>query len=218
MYTILIRSDNSVVCTNKEAIMQRDKLVNKIQVLCPKMYGEYDLSEFELAMTYRLPISKKMQFEILPLSNDSYKDSYLQYIFPIDTNITAENGDIEILFMFMRTYLSETGENIQQVRNVAPISIHICELEDWLVPSDAALGKLAELYLTNKSMINSLEQLASTLYTSKLDDLAIDSTEKKLYGTANGIKVGAGISLEDLNSELVEIGGTTTGNLSIQRI
>lgn len=218
MYTILINEDNSVTCTNKEAIMQRDKLVNKMCILSPKMYGEYDLSQFELSMTYKLPISNDVKFEILSLVDDNYKNDFLKYEFPIDTNITAENGDVEIQFLFMRTYLSEDGKNIQQVRNVFPTSIHICALSDWLVTSDSALGTLAELYLTNKNMMNGLEQLAATLYESKLDDLTIDASDKKLYGTSHGKKVGTGVNLKDLNDELVEVGGQTSGNIFIQRI
>ena len=118
----------------------------------------------------------------------------------------------------MRTYLDADGNNIQQVRNANPTSIHICQLSDWLVPSDEALGTLAELYLTNKSMIKSLEQLASTLHQTKIDDITLDIDSKKILGTANGKTVGSGISLEELNNELVEVGAETTGNVKIQNI
>lgn len=215
---ILINNDNIAITTEKETIMQRAKLVNKLSILCPQTYNGYDMSTFDLVMTYKLPISKNVRIVEMTRDEELYKENYCKYDLKIDTDITAENGDVELQFVFMKTYLDEDGNNIQQVRNVQPTSIHICQLSDWLVPSDEALGTLAELYLTNKNMIKSLEQLAATLYQNKLDDITIDIENKRVIGTANGNAVGEGIMLEELNNELVEVGAETTGNVKIQNI
>ena len=215
---ILIDNDNYSIVTEKETIMQRDKLTNKLYIRCPQTYKDLDMKDFDLIMTYKLPISKTRKPVTLSRSDALYADTYYEYTLDIDTDITSENGDVELQFIFLRTYLDPDGNNIQQVRNVKPTSIHICQLDDWLVPSDEALSTLAELYLTNKNMIKSLEQLATTLYQTKLDDITIDIENKKVIGTANGNTVGGGISLEELNNELVEVGADTTGNVKIQNI
>lgn len=216
---ILINNDNMAITTVKETIMQREKLVNRLSIICPQMYkNDIDMTEFDLVMTYKLPISKTVRIVEMKSADALYKNEFCKYDLDIDTDITSENGDVELQFTFMRTYLDADGNNIQQVRNANPTSIHICQLSDWLVPSDEALGTLAELYLTNKSMIKSLEQLASTLHQTKIDDITLDIDSKKILGTANGKTVGSGISLEELNNELVEVGAETTGNVKIQNI
>lgn len=216
---ILINNDNMAITTVKETIMQRDKLTNKISIICPRIYkDDIDMKEFDLVMTYKLPISKTVRIIEMQCAEELYKDEFCKYDLDIDTDITSENGDVELQFTFMRTYLDPDGNNIQQVRNINPTSIHICQLSDWLVPSDEALGTLAELYLTNKNMVKSLEQLATTLYATKLDDIKLDADSKQLVGISNGVPVGTGISLEDLNNELVEVGASTTGNIKIHII
>lgn len=207
------------ITTVRETIMQREKLVNRLSIICPQMYkNDIDMTEFDLVMTYKLPISKTVRIVEMKSVDALYKNEFCKYDLDIDTDITSENGDVELQFTFMRTYLDADGNNIQQVRNANPTSIHICQLSDWLVPSDEALGTLAELYLTNKSMIKSLEQLASTLHQTKIDDITLDIDSKKILGTANGKIVGSGVSLEELNNELVEVGAETTGNVKIQNI
>ena len=217
-HTILIREDGTTVTTIAETIMQRDKLVNKLAVICPKTFNGYDVKDFDLAMMYKTPISKTVRLVILSMTDENYKENYYKYTLAIDTDITAENGDVEVQFTLMRTYLDENGTNVQQVKGFAPINIHICQLSDWLVVADPALNTLAELYLTNKNMMNGLEQLATTMYQTKVDDIKLDAEEGTIYGTANGVKTGQGITLEELNSVLVETGGETSGNIMIQHI
>lgn len=218
MYTLLIKEDKTVIASNREPIMQREKLVNKLQVICPRIFNGFDITQFDLAMLYRLPISKSLKLEILTLDDSAYKDDYCSYILDIDTDITSECGDVEILFQFMSTELSDTGENIQRVISTQSIYIHICELADWMALSDPALNTLAQLYLNNKNLILAQEQLAQVLYDRKLDDIKIDTEEGRIYGVSNGNKKGEGISLEELANELVERAGESEGNIKIQGI
>lgn len=216
MYTLLIKEDKSVIASNREVIMQRDKLVNKLQVLCPKVFNGLDITQFDLAMLYRLPISHDLKLVILTLDNATYKDDYCSYILDIDTDITAECGDVELNFQFMSSELSDTGENIQRVHGIKPFYLHICQLSDYLALSDPALNTLAQLYLNNKNLILAQERLVQSIYETKLDDIKIDIETGKLIGTANGNETGTGVDLEELANEIVERAGNSEGNIKIQ--
>ena len=215
MYTLLIKEDKTVIATNRETIMQRDKLVNKLQILCPRMFNGLDITEFDLAMLYKLPISHDLKLVILNLDDASYKDDYCRYILDIDTDITAECGDVELNFQFMSTKLSDIGENIERTQGIMPYLLHVCQLSDYLVLSDPAMNTLAQLYLNNKNMILAQDKLMQEIYNNKLDDIKLDINEGMLYGTSNGNKAGNGISIEELANEVVERAGSSTGNIKV---
>lgn len=216
MYTLLINENKEVIATHRETIMQRDKLVNKLQVLCPRMFNGLDVSQFDLAMMYRLPISHDLKLVILTLNDTDYKEEYCNYILDIDTDITSENGDVEITFQFMSTELSDTGENIERVQGIKPTTIHICELADWLALSDSALNTLAQLYLNNKNMLLAQDKLLQDINNSKLDDIKIDPETGKLIGVSNGNETGIGVDLEELANDLVDRAGDSEGNVKVQ--
>lgn len=216
MYTLLIKEDKSVIASNRETIMQRDKLVNKLQILCPREFNGLNITTFDLAMLYRLPISHDLKLVILTLDDAAYKDDYCSYILDIDTDITSECGDVELNFQFMASELSDTGENIERTQGIKPYLLHICQLSDYLALSDSAMNTLAQLYLNNKNLILAQEKLAQQIYAEKLDDIKINIETGKLIGTTNGNETGVGIDLEELANEVVERAGNSEGNIKIQ--
>ena len=52
MYTIVMRDDKSLRVTQKTTLYQREKLVDKIEILIPQQYEEMDLSEFTAILKY----------------------------------------------------------------------------------------------------------------------------------------------------------------------
>ena len=80
-YTIIICDDNSLYGSQKEKILQREKLFNKLWFLVAPRYNGYDMSQCTVTMRYMLPISKEFKTETLVLSNEKYEE-YLKYVLP----------------------------------------------------------------------------------------------------------------------------------------
>ena len=220
MYTIMIKADNTCVVTSKEVIMARSKLTSSMQVVTPKYYNDYDMTTFDLVLSYMTPLSKSVRIATMALETESYDGvaDMLCYKFDIDTGITAENGDVKFQFMFVKTELDpDTGANIQRVRMIDPIMIHVCQITDIYQNTDQALSDLAEIYLRNQQIALSLSETEDRIYQNSIADVAIDADHIRLKN-ASGTSVGTGISLEDLNDELVEIGSQTSGNVNIINI
>lgn len=205
MYTILINSDNSVVATKRQRIMQRSKLVDSLRILVPRMYGDYDMKDFTAIMEYQTPISKTYNFDELALSEDgSTSDGFLKYVLKIDTNLTAENGLVNVKFSFINQEMDEEGNVTQHVRHTESIDIQIIPVTDWFNAPDPALATLAQYIVANQQSIKALEDLAVALNSTKADDIVSDAGRGELYVTSNGQKIGTGISLNDLGDDIAE--------------
>lgn len=117
MYTILMNENKILVKTKTTTLYQREKLIDEIQFLLPQTYGDFDLSEFTVALKY-IDQSNVSHLEILTLSDDLYKDK-LRYSLPVDTNLTKFAGDIKIRLTLTKTdletkkqYVLHSSENI----------------------------------------------------------------------------------------------------------
>lgn len=204
MYTILIKPDNTAVSTETQRIMQRSKLVDVLQFIVPKMYGEYEMADFDFMLQYRLPISHELKWEILSLKDEDYKTDYLLYTLPVDTSITAENGEVELQMSFIRKYMNEDGSTIEQVREIEPINITVIPITDWFTVPDSALSTLTQYYLAAQNSIKALNDLIGTINQKKADDIKLDVEDGSLYLTANGKQIGTPISLDQLGDEIAE--------------
>jgi hypothetical protein len=96
------------------------------------------------------------------------------------------------------------------------VTLKILPLATWFHTSDEALSDLAAMYLENKKTTLALSELANQLNISKADNIRINDGNLEL--TSNGEALGDGIPLQELNENLVDTGGKTTGNVSIIRI
>ena len=95
MYTIMVCGDNTLRTTQRERIMQRSKLVDKLHFLVPPKYNDLDMSATTVVLEYVTP-SKEYAMEILTKSEALYKE-YLEYLLPIDTNLTKESSGFSVL-------------------------------------------------------------------------------------------------------------------------
>ena len=214
---MMIKADNTVATTSKRTIMQKEKLVNTLRVVTARYYNDYDMENFQLVFSYVTPISRAVRTGVMTLTTDSYDglNDTLVYDLSVDTGITAENGDVQIQFMFTSVELDpDTGENIQRVRMIEETTLHVSQTADWLITPDGALNDLAEIYLRNQQMLNALQAVADQLYSNNVSDVTIDADTIKLINAA-GESVGNGITLEQLNDQLVEVGGETSGNVNV---
>lgn len=204
MYTILINDDNTVTETITHPIMQRSKLVDDLCFLVPKMYNGHDMSKFVFIMEYRTPISHTYNYKTLVLTDSDYKENYLRYTLDIDTDLTAENGELELHLKLVGTFMQEDGTVLQQVREIAPHKLKIIPITSWFAAPDEALDALTQMIIANQQNIQATADLAGTLNQSKADNISLDKTSKELYLTAHGNKVGTSILLEELGDELAE--------------
>jgi hypothetical protein len=215
----LIKEDNTIILSTQTPIMEKSNCVDEIQFITPKEYNGYDLSTFDLLLEYLLPISKTNRIMQLELIDDNYKDEYLRYVIPSKANtISGEPGTVELNLSFVKVELDVNGNMIKRVRNLSPTYLEIVPITSWFHVSDDGLSQLADLYLSNKAQIEALLDTANIINDNKADNITLDVQSGEIYLVSNDKKIGTGIKLEDLNNELVEIGGTTQGNISVIKI
>jgi len=132
MYTILVTKDNELLATDKTAIMQRSTMVDKLRFLVPLDYHGEDMSTYDtVVMEYISPISHKYEIEVLKLSDDLYK-KHLQYVLPVDTQITAESGDVELQLSFIKLEMdADTGKPVEHVRKTQPYKLNVIPIANW---------------------------------------------------------------------------------------
>jgi hypothetical protein len=204
MYTILINNDNTLTKSIETRIMHRSNMVDKIHFLCEPKYNEYDMSEFTVALEYKTPISATYRVEVLSPSEELYKER-LEYMLPVDTNITSEVGDIELKFKFTNIEMQPDGSVIERVRETDTTTITVLPVSKWdEYISNSDLGSLAEILLNIQAQSIKQADLAEQLNASKADDLAVDVENNKLYATSNGKIIGTGVNLDDLGDALAE--------------
>lgn len=200
MYTILINDDNTMYCTNKERIMQRSKCVDDLVFIVNSVYkNKYDMSNALVVLEYILPVSREYKTEYLTLSDERYKDCYLQYKLPFDTKLTKEAGKIELQLTFAYVDLDENENDIQRVRKITPTTIEITPISAWsnVIP-DSALTALDQRIIKQDAQIKALEGLAYAFKGNMVDNLVYNESEDTLQLSANGVGVGNKVSVKDM--------------------
>ena len=218
--TFLLKDDNSVQHTVKSPIIEQTSNIESIDFICPKTYNDIDMSTFDLVLTYKLPISKAVKIVTLELVDNDYKENYILYKLPVTAKtITGEAGEVELSLTQMKIELDpDSGKQIKYVRSFTPAILNVIPVINSVTVEDSGLSQLAELYLANKAEIEALKKVADSIYSEKADDITVDAKNKLLQLTNKGEKIGTGVSLEDLNAELVETGSYTYGNINIVNI
>lgn len=204
MYTILINNDNSAVATERQRIMQNSKLIDVLRIIVPKKYNELDMSEFQAYLEYLTPINHKHNFITLEIADANYKDDYILYKLAFDTNLTSEVGDVEFYVHFIQVTMTDAGEVKTPVRQTDVFSISIIPIANWFVAPDEALSSLDQRLIALQQMIEANADMQSTLASTKLDGLKLDTESKEIYGTVNGVKSGTSIHIEELGNEIAD--------------
>lgn len=217
-YTVLINNDNTATATVRDRILQRTKNVDTLKIIIPKIYNNQDFTTYSVLMEYKLPVSHEVKLEELVLADDAYKESYNLYSLNLNTNFTKEAGNVEIQLTIVGLTMDADGNTKEIVRNISPFSVPIVEIADWFNVPDSALSTLTQYYLANKQQILALNDLATILNEKKADDIKLDIESGEIYLVSGTKRVGTGITLAELNNELVEVGAETTGNVKIQSI
>lgn len=214
-YTIIVCDDNSLYGSHKEKIMQKEKLFNKVWFLVPQYYNGYDMSQCTVLMRYLLPISKEFKTETLVLSDERYKDDYLKYVLPIDTNLSKECGDIELNLTFTMLDVDDNDNIVQRVRKTDNHILHITQIPDWDgFVADEALAAIDQRIIMTQAQIQRLKEMNqekadNIKYNENTSELQLLSGNKEI-GDKVTLKTG-GASLED-GVPVVDFNSTSGGN------
>lgn len=207
MYTLKITDENTVVTTVKESIVERSNYVDKIQIVTSKMYREQiDMSDTTVYMKYKLPVSDKIKMTQLIINNLEYEQNYIQYLIPVDAALTAEAGDIEVSFTFLKLVANEDGTYTSYIRKTTSGVIHITPLVqfDKYEPSEL-FTEIDQRLLAIEGYIKDLDALNKATYENAVKDIRLDTEKRKVTLTNNdGEDTGKGIAMTDLSKMVSE--------------
>ena len=203
-YTIIVCDDNNLYGSQKERIMQREKLFNKVWFLVPQLYNGYDMSKCTVTMRYLLPISREFKTETLVLSDEQYQE-YLKYVLPIDTNLSKEWGDIELNLTFTMLDVDNNGNVVQRVRKTDNHIMHITQLPDWdsVIP-DSALSALDQRILKLDAQLRAVEEMNQIVADNKADNLKYDEDANTLQLLSGEREIGNKVTLKNTDSSLAD--------------
>ena len=202
MYTILVKSDDTLVTTNKETIMHRSSLVRKLRFLVDPVYGDDNLkmAEYTCVLEYVLPISKEYTPVVLTPSTELYKEK-LEYILDIDTEITAEVGEVQLKLMWTKPELLADGNFGEHVRKTLSTAITVLPVEQWSdYIASSNLDSIAQMILTTQAQIEQVGAYAESFNATKGDSLAYDPETNELHLKANNESISK-VVLEECDYE-----------------
>lgn len=211
MYTLRITDDNNVITTVKESLMEKSNCVNSIQIIINKLYKEQiDMTDTTAYMKYVLPVTKKIKMTQL-IADTTTDESHILYTIPVTANISAEPGDIEVSFTFLKlVHDKESDTTTSYVRKTESGLIHITKLAqfDSYEPSEM-LTELDQRILALMATAEDIKKLGQETYDNMPIDMKLDSEAKKLtLVNANG-NTGDGVGIADLSDSIAkELTGT----------
>lgn len=211
MYTLRITDDNNVITTVKESLMEKSNCVNSIQIIINKLYKEQiDMTDTTAYMKYVLPVTKKIKMTQL-IADTTTDESHILYTIPVTANISAESGDIEVSFTFLKlVHDEESDTTTSYVRKTESGLIHITKLAqfDSYEPSEM-LTELDQRILALMATAEDIKKLGQATYDNMPIDMKLDSEAKKLtLVNANG-NTGDGVGIADLSDSIAkELTGT----------
>jgi hypothetical protein len=207
MYTLKISDDNTVTTTVKETLIERSNYVDRIQIVTNKLYREQiDMSDTTVYMKYKLPVSNKIKMTQLTINDLEYETNYIQYLIPVDAGLTAEAGDIEVSFTFLKLVANDDGTYTSYIRKTTSGVIHITPLTqfDKYEPSEM-FTEIDQRLLAIEGYIKDLDALNKATYENAVKDIRLDTEKRKVTLTNNdGEDTGKGIAMTDLSKMVSE--------------
>lgn len=207
MYTLKISDDNTVTTTVKETLIERSNYVDRIQIVTNKLYREQiDMSDTTVYMKYKLPVSNKIKMTHLTVNDLEYETNYIQYLIPVDAGLTAEAGDIEVSFTFLKLVANDDGTYTSYIRKTTSGVIHITPLTqfDKYEPSEM-FTEIDQRLLAIEGYIKDLDALNKATYENAVKDIRLDTEKRKVTLTNNdGEDTGKGIAMTDLSKMVSE--------------
>lgn len=205
-YVILVNEDNTLYGSCKKRIMQRSKLVDDLIFVVPHNYNGIDMTSASVMLEYILPVSRKYKIVLLSLSEERYKDCFLQYKLPFDVDLTTEAGSVELQLTFAYTELNENGVGIQRVRKTSTTIIEVTPISAWsdIVP-DEALSGLDQRLIKMDATMRALNDYMDVLDSNKVDNLVYNESEDVLHLMAGDKIIGNKVSVKDMLDEGIPV-------------
>lgn len=206
-YVILINDDDSMYGSHKERIMQRQKLVNDLIFVVDPIYkNTHDMTNATVLLEYVLPVSREYKTVFLTLSDERYKDCFLQYKLPFDTDLTSQAGSLELQVTFAYTEMDAKGKIVQRVRKTSPTTIEITPISAWsdLIP-DSSLSSLDQRIIKIDSQMRAMNDYMNVLDANKVDDLVYNKTEDTLQLASKGVGVGSKVSVKEMMGDGIPV-------------
>lgn len=207
MYTLKITDENTVVTTVKEKIIERSNYVDRIQIVVAKLYREQiDMSDCTVYMRYVLPVTGKIKMTKLEPNDLAYETDYIQYLIPAEAYLTAEAGDIEVSFTFLKLISNEDDSTTSYVRKTQSGVIHISPLAafDKYEPSEY-LDEIDQRLLVMEGLQKDMMAMSEAAYNSMVQDIHINTDDRKVILTdRDGNDTGTGIEVKDLSALVAE--------------
>lgn len=192
MYTILMNNDGSLICTTPRNILyQSENYADTIHFILPQKYKDIELKDFTVALKYINP-ANIAKLEILTLSNSEYKESYLEYILPVNTEITKMAGKISYYLTMLKVdkqtgtkYISHSSEAVLEIKQV----------NNYFTDENS--------FQSIDRKIFELQEIAAIYDKSKADNIARE--DNNIYLTANGNKIGDSIPLDAYDPDGLDV-------------
>ena len=188
---ILMKSDKSLVISKDSKIYQKENVIDKLIFLIPKEYSNVSMSNFTFNLTYIDP-QTGVHTELLVMDEEPYKENYLSYQLPVDTEITKYSGTITLSLTgtwldadLLKQYVIKTGT--LQIE-ISPLSTLYEFIPDESL--DVITAKMIEL----NGKIEALEILGDSMDKKIPDDLSIND-ENMLHLTIKGETIGDGVEV-----------------------
>ncbi len=227
MYTLKITDDNIVTTTVKEKLIERSNYVDKIQIVVAKLYREQlDMSDCTVYMKYLLPITGKIKMTKLIPNDLSYETDYIQYLVPADAYLTAEAGDIEVSFTFLKLVSNEDDSTTSYVRKTQTGIIHISPIAAFAkYEPDEMLDEIDQRLLVMEALQKDMMAMNEAAYKGMVQDVHINTEDRKVIlidrdgnDTGNGIEINnlSAFVAEDLTGE--DPDGTQDGIVNLDQI
>lgn len=207
MYTLKITDENTVVTTVKEKLIERSNYVDKIQIVVKKLYREQiDMSDCTVYMKYILPVTGKIKMSKLEPNDLAYENDYIQYLVPAEAYLTAESGDIEVSFTFLKLISNEDDTTTSYIRKTQSGVIHISPLAafDKYEPSEM-FDEIDQRLLVMEALQKNMMAMAEDAYNGMVQDIHINTNDRKIILTdRDGKDTGEGIEVNNLSTLIAE--------------
>ena len=202
LYTILMKEDKSLVATSRTILRQYESLVDKIQFIMPKMYGDLDFftGDYQIVLKY-VDQANIPHTVFLEKGEELYKENYINCILPVGIELTKFAGDITMYISVMDVNIED--ETKAEVLHTNGITISITPLDDiyGFAPNES-FQKMDQEILKLQAVIKANTILAEAIDQNKADDIELSSENGELYLTSNNKKIGTGLSLNNLGNAL----------------
>lgn len=207
MYTLKINDENTVTTTVKERIVERSNYVDSIQIVTARLYREQiDMSDCTVYMRYVLPVTNKIKMIQLKPNDLAYEKDYIQYLIPAEASLTAEAGDIEVSFTFIKLVANEDDSTTSYVRKTQTGVIHISPLAAFAkYEPDEMLDEIDQRLLVMEALQKNMLSMQENTYNSMVQDIHINSENRKVILTnRDGNDTGEGFGINDLSTYIAE--------------